>query len=506
MIIDFHNNEDTGSLSFDLCIIGAGAAGITLARKLGGKGFKVCLLEAGGMEVTQDAQMMFEGESTGVKYTSMMASRLRVFGGTTGHWGGQSITFDEMDFHDRDWVPDSGWPISYAEYAQYLPEASMICGVPSAGYRWSDVYSEEKLTLPFDQELFEDALIRYSAPPRRFGFYFRDEIKTDKDVTCLINASVSEIHTDASGSQVTHVSIKSLKGNTGTVKARSYVLACGGIENARLLLASRGTNPAGVGNRHDQLGRYFMEHPNYDSGKVQINNPKLGKTLLTPRIGPQYTKTRLDFKLSPAQQEKQGVLNHSAFLVPANIANSHFEEDIGFIGKVWNKMQKAYDEMTEEEEEQAATGDLTLRTRLEHAPIAASRISLGEKLDALGMPLAKLELHFSELEGKTIEALHAALAKELGKTGIGRMRVDFDPNDTAWQDQLGWQIHHCGGTRMHTSPQAGVVDTNSKVFGVANLYVAGSSIFPTSGHANPTLNLVALTLRLADHIKEETRA
>ena len=147
-----------------------------------------------------------------------------------------------------------------------------------------------------------------------------------------------------------------------------------------------------------------------------------------------------------------------------------------------------------------------VRVRLEHPPRSDNRVTLSNVKDTFGLRQAKLQMRLGELEGRTIDAVLRSLARELGRTGVGRLQMDFAANDVSWHTQVGWQYHHFGGTRMSLDPKKGVVDTNCRVHGTRNLFVAGSSVFPTSGHANPTMNLIALTLRLADTLKTEIPA
>jgi choline dehydrogenase-like flavoprotein len=501
MFIDLNDFNSNEKLQFDICIIGAGAAGITLAKTLNDGNLQIALLESGGLNAEGDTQALYEGIYTGPEYMPLKAVRLRAFGGTTGYWGGQSIPLDEFDFTYRDWIPNSGWPISYSELMKYIPEASNICGVPLGGYQWSSIHDNNKPEFPFNPHNFNDLIMRFSSPPRHFGEYYRDEVGQSKNITCFLHANVTGIITNETASHISHVNVSTLDGKKTDIYAKKFVLACGGIENSRLLLLSNQVNPAGIGNEYDQVGRYFMEHPNFDSGLIKISDGVKVTSLTNPRLRQGAHRVRLDFRISEKEQKQLSILNHSAFFAPKDIPQIHMHSDIGFMDKVWNKLESLYEKAFESDSENINNTEFTLRIRLEQAPNKNSRITLNRDKDALGLQKAQLDLRFTDLEGKTIEAVQEKLARELGNTGIGRMRIDFDPTDSNWKNQCGWQVHHSGGTRMHKSPKHGVVDPNSKVFGTDNLWVAGSSIFPTSGHANPTMNFVALCLRLAEHLK-----
>jgi choline dehydrogenase-like flavoprotein len=509
MFIDLNETEIGQALSYDLCVIGAGAAGITLAREFESQNASVALLESGGFDLHQPIQNLNGGKITGVQYYPLTSTRLRFFGGTTNHWGGQSIPLDEFDFTERSWVADSGWPIEYQELSQHLHAAEEICGVPSGSYRWEHWRNlGVKSKFPLDRQVFEDAVFRFSRPNRRFGVDFRAEIDQSKNITCILNATALQLITDSTGQTVTEVEVGSLDGGRRTIRARQFVVACGGIENCRLLLLSNQTQKAGLGNANDQVGRYFMEHPNFDSGAIRFVDAKRADLLANPSQRVARLPLRLDFKLRPKIQQRDQLLNHSAFVMPVGTTDSHgLKEEDSFFTRAWRKVFGPSDDESEGEgDANILEQEYRLRARLEHAPHAESRVLLDSEQDAFGQPRAQLHLKFGDLEGRTIEHLQKALALELGKTGIGRMQVSFRPQSTDWQTKVGWQFHHCGGTRMHDSTNKGVVDSDCRVHGTDNLYIAGSSVFPTCGHANPTLNLVALTLRLAEKLKSELAA
>lgn len=507
MFADLNEIEPDTDLNYHLCIIGAGAAGISLAREFRGKKISVALIESGGLEFEQATQNLNSGKNTGLAYFPLISTRLRYFGGTTNHWGGQSIPLDAVDFEERPWVPDGGWPITYDEFSRYLKSAEEICGVPCGPYRWEYWAGQAgKREIPLDARQFQDAVFRYSRPVRRFGETFREDIRKAENITCFLNANALHLVTQKTGETVTRVEVGSLAGRRAHIQARQFVVACGGIENSRLLLLSNSLHEHGLGNQHDQLGRYFMEHPNFDTGSIRFSDAQRSQLLTKPSLEVHGSPLRLDFKLRPEIQRREKLLNHSAFLLPKSEPSKHApNEDVGTTMRLWQKVLNKYDRYYGTRNKAPITEkEFTLRVRLEHAPYADSRVELAEERDAFGLPRAQLNLELGQLEGRTIEYLQKALALELGSADLGRMQITFKRQPTDWQEKLGWQYHHCGGTRMHDSPRNGVVDRDCRVHGTKNLYVAGSSVFPTCGHANPTINLVALTLRLADKLKSES--
>jgi len=474
----------------DLCIVGAGAAGIAIARSFIGSQIKVALLESGGFDLDPETQSLANGETLGEFYPDLSTVRLRYFGGTTNHWAGQSSTFDPIDFEARDWVSHSGWPISYAEYARYLDRAQSVCALtlpPGSSDPWS--LDETLPEFPLPEESFEPEIFRYSEPTIRFGEAYRGDIEAAENVTCYLYANLVGLTATEGGGAVQKAEIASLDGRRASVKAKIFILAAGGIENSRLLLLAR------LGSGFRNVGRYFMEHPNYRTARIVIGRPRQLPYLVKPRASYGGEEVRLDFKLSPQEQREQGILNHSAYLR----AQRSRKQDAGVLVKLWNKVVGKFDDLLGGDEELPVDYELLLR--LEHAPNPESRVELGDETDALGLRQPRLVLNFSGLESRTLDAMLDSTARGLGASNIGRMQ--FEASDPDWIENAGWQFHHCGGTRMHDDPSKGVVDPDCRVHGVANLYVAGSSVFPTSGHANPTMNLLALGYRLADRIKEE---
>jgi hypothetical protein len=246
-----------------------------------------------------------------------------------------------------------------------------------------------------------------------------------------------------------------------------------------------------------------MEHPNFDSGLINFSLKNAPKVLADPSLEIHGAPLRLDFKLNHEIQAREEILNHSAFLIKKKITSEdRVSSDIGVASQIWQRLVNKFEYYFPDENTDPGQDVVyKLRVRLEHAPNPKSRVLLASKKDAYGLPQVDLKLQFGELEGRTIQVIQKYLARWLGMNGIGRMQIDFTQNPPLWQKKVGWQYHHCGGTRMSNSPREGVVDSSCRVHGIGNLYIAGSSVFPTSGHANPTMNIVAISLRLVDELK-----
>lgn len=497
MFVDLSDIEDGSALDFDLCIIGAGAAGITLALEQAGSSTRVCVLEAGGFDFDSDTQEMYEGSVSGVDYLPLDSVRLRYFGGTTNHWAGQSTPLDPIDFQKRDWVKSSGWPISFDEFSRYLERARNVCKLGKEDFSWDGWQERSNLAaFPFPGGRFEPVVFRHPEPITRFGEAYREAIKVSRNVICILHANVLQLESNETGTQVTAARIAGLDGRRALVRSRYFIIATGGIENARLLLVSGPEGGPGLGNERDLVGRYFMEHPNFGVGEVVLGDKGDAPILAQPKFRVEGRRFRIDFKLNAARQAELEILNHSMFLMPMSGSGNQIGKDTQFLSRAWNRVEQFFDI-------EPSVASYSLRLRLEHMPQRESRVTLSDQVDVFGSPKANLHLTFGGLEARTLRSAQEALAIELGQTGLGRMRIEDDVIEEKWPAEAGWQVHHCGGTRMSSSSDTGVVDENCRIHGVSNVFVAGSSVFPTCGHANPTMNLLALTLRLSDHIKEE---
>lgn len=495
MFTDLNEYAQGEEIEADICVVGAGAAGISLALEFVDTSKSVLLLESGNYDYDSSTQALNRGNISGLDYLPLETTRLRYLGGTTNHWGGQSIPFDRIDFNKRNWVENSGWPIKYDEYLTYLDRAQEICKLDSIPFDWE--HWKQAISFPLQGSSFEPLIFKYPEPVSRFGQDYRQQIKSAKNINCILNANVTEIVANEENS-IDHLVVKSLNNINLSVKSKRIILSCGAIQNIKLLLNSNRNNPLRVGNAHDLVGKYFMEHPNYDTGVVQLSDNSKYPMLAKPITNVNGSKIRLDFRLNDSMQRKFKILNHSVFLISRK--PDQYEDDFaGKIANYWYKIENKFDQFI-------GTVPMSLRIRLEHSPLERSRVKLIKEKDALGLNNVELHMEFGEIEGRTIEIIQNQLVKELGARNIGRMKIEFTGNTSNWESNVGWQFHHMGGTRMHEDPKQGVVDKNCKVHGVRNLYIASSSTFPTSGHANPTMNIVALALRLADHIKQETRA
>ena len=530
MFFDLRPIPDQSNFDCDLCIIGGGAAGIAMALEFIGTGIEVLLLESGGFELEVETQKLYQGDDIGLPYFDLEYARLRYFGGTTNHWAGMCAPLDPIDFKKRDWVNYSGWPIEYSDFASYLPRASTICELPGHNFDaeyWLRVQGEMRSrNYEYDKKSFEAFSEFFNAgafphsPPTRFGETYRQKLEMATNVKILLNANVTSIDTLQAAHKVDQISVKTLSGKSATVTPKQVTLATGGVENARVLLASNKTHSQGIGNKNDLVGRFFADHIELESGFILSSK----HTEFFDIFFEGFRPTRFSLNVAPEIQNARKMVNIGMTI--HNVSNEHFTANgIGaarrmkqsidngkwpdnFFSDVGSAIMDMDDIISYMWTRDAPKkeGLYMIMNRVESQPNPNSRITLSDDRDALDIPTVKLDWQLSELDYYSIYEMQKMFGKTLGQSGYGRINIELEEKYSKWPGITQGGHHHMGTTRMAETDKTGVVDKNSKVFGIENLYVAGSSIFPTYGKANPTLNLVALTLRLADHLKEKMGA
>ena len=523
MISDARSLPPGSVILADLCLIGAGAVEITIARELADSSLRVCLLESGGLDPDPDIQALNEGASVGFPYYDLHVARLRSFGGTTNHWSGACRPLDPIDFEPRAWVPYSGWPFGRDHLDPYYARAQTLCQL--GAYEYEPDYWErlEALRFSFDGDLVVTAMYQIS-PPTRFGEVYCGDIETAERIECLLHANVLGLEVDPSGRTVARARVASLPGREFEVQARHFILAAGAIENARVLLASHSESPqGGLGNQHDLVGRFFMEHLSATGAFLLPSDPSLSRGIYDHRTI-EGTTVRAFLALSREALEQEGLLNARAFLGFETEQNALMASSVGVQGadalmdaalhrtrtgglgkSVWDVIREI-DAVTIHTYHRLFRANLpgrafSLVNHIEQAPDPTSRVMLSTERDAFGVPRVALDWRFGDLERRTIRRTNEIIAQEFGRAGLGRVRLVTDDEQTRFPPGIRGAWHQMGTTRMHPDPRHGVVDANSKVHGLENLFVAGGSVFPTSGYTNPTLTIVALALRLADHMK-----
>lgn len=515
------------TIESEICIVGAGAAGISLALKLNELGHSVLLLESGGFEYDPATQALNDGQSVGQKYFPIESCRLRFFGGTTMHWTGQCSTLDEIDFEEREWVQNSGWPITKADLDPYYKEAHKLCDLQE--YEYDAGYWENKLDekfLQFDKKLARTKIFQKSAPTR-FGTKYREKVVTSENIRLLTHANLTQINLVEYGNQVDSLTISTIGGKTHEVRARAFVLACGALQNVRHLLNSNKVMNTGVGNQNDLVGRYFMDQPHLDSADMVL----LSHVRMKFYFDYSLNATAFGmFTTSETVQRKLRLQNYSARIISKSEAGSpafNNDDSKGFLEQ-WEKLDKRMERINKlrsvlgdkqvnrmleklvlqkkevrfKEVGKLETSRYVFNTRAEQAPNPNSRVDLANTKDAMGIPHVRLSWQLSESDKLSILKSNVIMGSELGRLGVGRLKINdwLLKENIEWPQLLSGGWHHLGVTRMHENPKKGVVDKNCKVHNVNNLFIGGSAVFTTSGVANPTLTIVALALRLANHL------
>ena len=515
MHTDARTLENGSVIDGDLCIIGAGAAGISIALQWLNSPRRVILLEGGGFELEPAMQDLYRGEIIGQPYYPLQSARLHYFGGTTGHWAGFCSPYDPIDFEKRDWVPHSGWPIKRQDLDPFYARANKILDLGPYEYDASDWVKRDKdlEPFPFDPARVWTKMWQFS-PPTRFGTKYRDAIVNAPSVHLYTHANVCEIEANDGLSAVDGLRVRTLDGKEHRVRARHYVLACCSIQNARLLLASNRRATAGLGNGNDLVGRYFMEHLEIPSAELVLEKPQSTKTKMYV-LDYGFTKARGELSLSAQAQQKHQILNGTSSLEvgalgePVKSTFQFLPPDLIEQTMVWEKGGKKGPSPLAMSQPPSAAPAIPrvfhLMTRQEQAPNPNSRITLSTEKDAMGMPRVRFNWQLTELDKRSIRTYYRLLGQEMGRTGVGRvqMRDWLLGDDRTWPSFISGGWHHMGTTRMHDDPKQGVVDANCRVHGIGNLYVAGAATYPTAGSANPTLTLVALSLRLSDHLQSK---
>jgi choline dehydrogenase-like flavoprotein len=522
MLIDFKDVQD--DLRCDLCVVGAGAAGIALALEFADTDVNVLVIESGGLDIEAEAQTLLSGEVPSNDFLGFEEGRARAFGGTTRLWAGQCIRLDPIDFQSRGWVPLSGWPIEESVLADDYARAENFMGLPSARYDGS-LWGDVGLRAPQVGENLTPKFTIYTPDPD-FKRRFVTTLRRSRNVSALLHATVTDIRLDPTHGSVESVEVSCVGRPRRRILARQFVLCAGGIESARLLLASNRQIPAGLGNEFDQVGRYFQDHPNVSAARVLTRDPE--------RLQRQFAMLRRSgvrhwpkLALSEAAQRRFQVLNGNANFYyeyaessPAvqlkkalDLARRHRlnSELVSCSARLLARSGELLREFGRWRFKGQAPvfrpDSIFLRAFTEQQPDAQNRIELSQQTDTLGVPKPRIHWRISELELRTLQTVTRLVKEEMERLRLGELVIEpwLERGEHPPERSIRDAYHHAGTTRMSGDRKSGVVDTECRVHGLSNLYVVSGSVFPTSGYANPTLTIIALALRAARTLRPQLR-
>lgn len=463
MILDALDDSVRLDRRVQLAIVGAGPVGITLARELS-DGADVLVIESGGLRAEGPYEALNAGDCSALPYP-LNATRTRQFGGSTALWAGYCAPFDAHDFTPRPWVPWSGWPFGIEELRPFYPRSAALLNIADPSFDACDVARRAGITLPFSGDVVVPSLWRFGSPILRLNQLAGPAPAASHGIAALVHATVVDIRLNTDHSAVTELVVRTMEGREGRIGADAVVVASGGIETARLLLNADTQLPGGIGNARGLVGRYFMEHPHLPIAALDLDPGALQGFLQKVEIG--TTDTFLFNVGLPAHvQEEARLLNARAHVYRTPSMNEDESPRIGLF--------------------------------MEQAPNRQSRLTLAPRTDAMGMRRVALNWQLTELEWHTYREA-GALFRE-GFANVGRIAV-MDANHD--ESLVLYSNHHLGTTRMADAPAEGVVDGDGRVHGIDNLYLMGGGVFPTASWANPTLTLMALTYRLADHLRRK---
>ncbi|MEJ1240025.1 GMC family oxidoreductase [Chryseolinea sp. T2] len=542
MFIDSRALSQNQIVETDICIVGSGPAGLAIAHQLNGSGIRVAILEAGDFKTSEEAAALTDGEVVGDPFSPLRDMRIRQFGGMSNVWniilhqnaiGVRYVPLDPIDFEKRDWVPNSGWPIGYNDLLPFYHRAHKFCQLGDFNYTTEQWDSDGQGATRFQNDDIVSRMFKFGPSDIYFNQY-RDEMAASSNVSVYLNANATLIDANEGANAVNNIRVSCLNGNKFEVRAKSFVLAAGALENSRLLLASNNRQASGLGNRHDVVGRYFMDHPLVDFGMLfPFNRSVIASMGLYDKKRVKNETVMGRYAVAESALRREQMLNISALIYPRerrfrSDGNQSIKKLVSslkrgslppnFIHHIANVVKQphlivgnwyhhslrkklltpnlAYGEWSLGKDIERFV-KFEVLTQTEQTPHPDNRVVLSEQIDSLGVPRVKLINYWRENDIESVRRAQRLFADAFRKAGVGELIFESLPRPSALMSTH----HNMGTTRMHSDSKSGVVDANCKVHEISNLYVAGSSVFTTGGYANPTLTIVALAIRLADHLK-----
>ncbi len=543
MIIDANKVLPGSELTCDICIVGAGAAGITLALELAQSSLDVILIEAGKSDSSGKSQQLYQGSvADQQRHLPADQARYRQLGGTTSMWGGRCIPYDPLDFETRIFVENSGWPITRKELDPFYKRAHVYCQCGDFNYNVQEaLLHETNAMIPGfeDGDIITSTIERWS-PPTHFGKTYRKQLKGASNIRVYLKAIVTDIESNEKGDTIIGLSIKTQADHNLRVKAKMFVLSGGGLEVTRLLLTSNTIHKNGIGNHSGWLGKCYMPHihgsiasvsfkQNLDiifgyekdesetycrrrlclSKKAQNELKVLNMYFLLdrPLIGdPKHGNALLSLAFI-AKQLQQKSVKQDIGTGKYGLYLSHIKNVIsGSAGLVYVLPQFSRKRFLQKRRipsliQKPRNNNFSLYFQSEQAPMPESQVFLTNKKDRYGNPQINIDFKISELDVDSVYKSHKLIQKELTRQNCGTLTFNTNNTIDDIRNSNAVMGHHIGTTRMSKDINKGVVDENCKIHNITNLFIASSSVFPTSSQANPVLTIVALANRLADHLK-----
>jgi choline dehydrogenase-like flavoprotein len=488
-------------LQTDVVIVGAGAAGLTLAHTLAAQNIGVILLEQGstkaakglrGEDVEFGAQHFRSDFETGIGV-----------GGTTNLWGGQCMRLEPMDLQSRSWIPCSGWPLRYETLASYYAKADAFLGI-STRLPAAFLTPTASTTLELAESVFcHPDLKRRVLPGLTRSRHAH--LLTGARVTGLIRRESQIVGLDVAA------------GHPLRLRGKTWVLACGTLENARLLLSPTSSCPGGV-NPGDLVGRYLQDHPNgriaaIDASDYRALQNRLGfqnrnRQTVLPKIaaaaGVLEQNEALRSGAQLAYDYPAGSVPSVARELTSALAERRFDaRTVTAAGKALPGLARSAIQRKRGRPDFSRPQQLWLHAFSEQLPTPENRVRLSATRDESGRPRLVINWRIEDEVKNGFELLTRTASHAFTAGGFGRATSALAPADGDWRAALKDNNHQVGTTRMSASPSEGVVDSDCRVHGLDNLFITGGSVFPTSSYVNPTLTIIALAIRLGELLSNE---
>ena len=529
MLVDSYSIQADEIINCDLCIVGSGAAGLAIANEFNGSRTKVFVLESGSLKDEKAYQQLNRGEIKWGNHPPLERDRRRNFGGTTTVWGGRCVPFDELDFERRSHVKYSGWPITRKDLEPYYARAHWYLDLgdynyTSLGEQYKSLLSQSSITNDFD---FSPCLVetnyRFSLPTNFHHKYYK-LLKRSRNVTIFLNGTCLYLNSEPEKKYLEQILVSTLSNRRFYIQAKYFVLAAGGLETTRLLLLSNAINGTQkFGNGHDWLGKFYMSHLSYNV-EIQLFH----ELVWDYQINSEGIYCQPALAISEARQRAHQLLNLRAFIARPDLRDPKHGSSIlsaTYLAKKIRAQTLGLDDLTSHFRNllldaknlpfffykmlskrifsqrklpsvifHNGSNCYNFQIDSEQVPNPESYITLSEQKDCFGLNRLQVNWRLSEQDIQSTHRAVKLMGQFLKDGNLGKL----SSLPTGPTLRVG---HHLGTTRMANSPKDGVVDENCRVYGLNNLYVASSSVFPTSSYANPTLTIVALAIRLADRLK-----